>query len=40
MGERDLKNLRQLLVGNGDSVLRDVLEECPRPCIGRAVGVP
>jgi hypothetical protein len=27
-GWQDLKSLRQLLVGNGDSALREVLEEC------------
>src|ERR1700730_3372980 len=29
MGWQDLKSLRQLLVGNGDSALSDVLEESP-----------
>jgi len=33
MGELDLKSLRQLLVGNGDSALRDVLEECAGLCM-------
>src|SRR5580700_4872654 len=35
MGWQDLKSLRQLLVGNGDLALRDVLEECPHPCMRR-----
>src|ERR1700720_1104766 len=32
MGWQDLKSLRQLLVGNGDSSVRAVLEECADPC--------
>src|SRR3984893_11040699 len=35
IGWQDLKSLRQLLVGNGDLALRDVLEECPHPCMHR-----
>src|ERR1700694_3351176 len=31
MGWQDLKSVRQLLVGNGDSALREVLEECAYP---------
>ena len=38
MGWQDLKSLRQLLVGNGDLALRDVLEECTHPFIALAVG--
>jgi hypothetical protein len=35
MGWQDLKSLRQLLVGNGDSSVRAVLEECADPCMRR-----
>ncbi len=28
-------NVRQLLVGNEDSALRDALEECTHPCMRR-----
>src|SRR6266852_238696 len=33
MGWQDLKSLRQLLVGNGNLALREVLEECAYPCM-------
>src|SRR5216683_3618630 len=35
MGWQDLKSLRQLLVGNGNSAPRDVLEECTYPYMRR-----
>src|SRR6266446_7870929 len=35
IGWQDLNSLRQLLVGNGDSTLREVLEECAYPCMRR-----
>src|SRR5271167_5030277 len=34
-GRQNLKSLRQLLVGYGDSALREVLEECAYPCMRR-----
>src|SRR5208282_6131370 len=30
---QDLESLRQLLVGNGNVALREVLEECAHPCM-------
>src|SRR5271169_2508144 len=35
MGWRDLKSLRQLLVGNGNSAFREVLKECAHSCMRR-----
>jgi hypothetical protein len=35
MGWRDMKSLRQLLVGDGGLALRDVFEECAHPCMRR-----
>src|SRR5216683_288719 len=35
MGWQDLKSVRQPLVGNEDSALRDALEECAHPCLRR-----
>src|SRR5271155_353282 len=35
MGRQDLKSLCQLLVGDGDLALRDILEECAHPCMRR-----
>src|SRR5271169_6633396 len=34
-GRQDLKSLRQLLVGDGNSALREVLEECACLCMRR-----
>jgi hypothetical protein len=34
MGWQYLKSVRQLLVGNKDSALRDAFEKCTRPCAG------
>src|ERR1700730_15872424 len=33
MGRQNLKSLRQLLVGNGNSALREVLKECACLCM-------
>ena len=33
MGWKNLKSVRQLLVGNEDSALRDAFEKCTHPCI-------
>src|ERR1700687_733261 len=35
MGWQYLKSVRQLLVGNEDSALRDAFEKCTRPCMRR-----
>jgi hypothetical protein len=35
MGWQYLKSVRQLLVGNEDSALRDAFETCTRPCMRR-----
>src|ERR1700693_1314653 len=35
IGWQDVKRLRQLLVGNGDSALREDLKECACPCVRR-----